>query len=111
MNRKLTLMATALALLAAAARADEVARKRPRHFQKKPARRRHRASRAQNDLFRRRDAPPTPRETKQDVTGTVIDPSGLTVLALSSADPAELYRRMSDEYKIETEDRRRKNFA
>ncbi len=45
-----------------------------------------------------------PSETKQDLTGTVIDPSGLTVLALSSVDPAELYRRMSDEYnKIETQ--------
>jgi hypothetical protein len=40
-----------------------------------------------------------PTEIKQDLTGTVIDPSGLTVLALSSIDPLELYRRMSDEYK------------
>ena len=45
-----------------------------------------------------------PSESKQDLTGTVIDPSGLTVLALSSVDPAELYRRMSDEYKtVETQ--------
>jgi hypothetical protein len=44
-----------------------------------------------------------PSESKQDLTGTVIDPSGLTVLALSSVDPAELYRRLSDEYKIETQ--------
>jgi S1-C subfamily serine protease len=40
-----------------------------------------------------------PSEVKQDLTGTVIDPSGLTVLALSAVDPAELYRRMSDEFK------------
>jgi len=33
-----------------------------------------------------------PTESKQDITGTVIDPSGLTVTALSSMDPAELYR-------------------
>lgn len=45
-----------------------------------------------------------PREDKQDLTGTVIDPSGLTVLALSSVDPVELYRRISDEYKtVETQ--------
>jgi len=44
-----------------------------------------------------------PSESKQDLTGAVIDPSGLTVLALSAVDPAELYHRMSDEYKIETQ--------
>ncbi len=32
-----------------------------------------------------------------------MDPSGLTVLALSSVDPAELYRRISEESKMETE--------
>ncbi|HEX3720960.1 MAG TPA: serine protease [Verrucomicrobiae bacterium] len=44
-----------------------------------------------------------PSETKNDITGTVIDPSGLVVVALSACDPADLYRRLSDEYKIETE--------
>jgi hypothetical protein len=44
-----------------------------------------------------------PRESKQDLTGTVVDPSGLTVLALSSVDPAELYRRLSEDYKTEVE--------
>ncbi|HTA30013.1 MAG TPA: serine protease, partial [Candidatus Cybelea sp.] len=45
-----------------------------------------------------------PSEIKRDLTGTVIDPSGLTVLALSSVDPAELYRRVSEEYnKIDTQ--------
>ena len=43
------------------------------------------------------------REAKQEVTGTVVDPSGLTVVALSSCDPAELYRRMSEDYKTEIE--------
>jgi len=38
-----------------------------------------------------------PREAKQDLTGTVIDPTGLTVLALSAADPSELYKRMYPE--------------
>ena len=47
-----------------------------------------------------------PQETKQEATGTVIDPSGLTVLALSACDPADMYQRMSSEqskYKIDTE--------
>lgn len=43
------------------------------------------------------------REAKSDLTGTVVDPSGLTVLALSSVDPAELYRRLSEDYKAEIE--------
>jgi S1-C subfamily serine protease len=44
-----------------------------------------------------------PNESKNDLTGTVIDPSGLTVMALSACDPSDLYRRISDEYKMETE--------
>lgn len=46
-----------------------------------------------------------PRETKQDITGTVMDASGLTVLALSAADPTEMYRRMyeASRYKVESE--------
>lgn len=44
------------------------------------------------------------REMKQDVTGTVVDPSGLTVLALSMIDPTEMYRRMyGDSYKADLE--------
>ncbi len=46
-------------------------------------------------------------ESRTDTTGTVVDPSGLTVLALSSCDPAEYYRRTMgeryDRYKFETE--------
>jgi S1-C subfamily serine protease len=44
-------------------------------------------------------------ETRQEVTGTVVDPSGLTVLSLTACDPAEMYQRvMSDSgYKVETE--------
>ena len=46
-------------------------------------------------------------ETRQDLTGTVVDPSGLTVLALSAADPSEMYQRMMAEQgsqnKLETE--------
>jgi len=37
-------------------------------------------------------------ENRQDLTGTVVDPSGLTVLALSACDPSEMFQRMmSDE--------------
>ncbi|MBC8095127.1 MAG: trypsin-like peptidase domain-containing protein [Akkermansiaceae bacterium] len=42
-------------------------------------------------------------ENKQEITGTVVDPSGLTVLALSACDPAEMYRKLSDDYKMEVE--------
>lgn len=49
----------------------------------------------------------TSQESKQDLTGTVVDASGLTVLALSACDPAEMYRRTMGEnynrYKVETE--------
>lgn len=44
------------------------------------------------------------QEAKQDITGTVVNPSGLTVLALSSTDPTEMYRRMyGDRVKVEVE--------
>ena len=36
-------------------------------------------------------------ENRQDLTGTVVDPSGLTVLALSACDPSEMYQRMMSE--------------
>ena len=48
-------------------------------------------------------------ESRQDVTGTVVDPSGLTVLSLSATDPAQMLQTMfssSDEdskFKMETE--------
>lgn len=44
------------------------------------------------------------QELKQDLTGTVVDPSGLTVVALSVTDPTEMYRRMyGDRYKADIE--------
>lgn len=46
-------------------------------------------------------------ESKTSTTGTVVDPTGLTVLSLSTCDPAEYYRRTMgerfDRYKFETE--------
>ena len=44
-----------------------------------------------------------PTEMKQDITGTVMDASGLIVLALSAVDVGELYKRMDPRYKVETE--------
>ena len=39
------------------------------------------------------------RENKQDLTGTVVDPSGLTVVSLSACDPNEMLQRiMPDEF-------------
>lgn len=43
------------------------------------------------------------REFKQDITGTVVDPSGLTVVALSASDPTELSRRMRPDSKLDSE--------
>src|SRR6266550_4672083 len=49
-------------------------------------------------------------ESRQDVTGTLVDPSGLTVLSLSATDPGQLLQSMlsggSEEdsrFKMETE--------
>ena len=46
-------------------------------------------------------------ENRQELTGTVMDASGLTVLALSACDPSEMYQRMMTEQgyqdKLETE--------
>jgi hypothetical protein len=33
-------------------------------------------------------------ENRQEITGTVVDPSGLTVLSLSACDPTDMYQRM-----------------
>jgi len=43
------------------------------------------------------------REIKQEITGTIVDPSGLTVVALSMCDPTVLSRRASPESKMEGE--------
>src|SRR5262245_27837605 len=47
------------------------------------------------------------QETKQDISGTVIDPSGLTVVALSACDPNEMLQRMMPEefskYNVQSE--------
>src|SRR5580658_4243780 len=102
MNRTPTLIATALSFLAVAAHADELADKGRAIFKAN-----HLAVVTVQVVLKvtssSGERSSSPRESKQDLTGTVIDPSGLTVLALSAVDPMELYRRMSDEYKVETE--------
>jgi hypothetical protein len=50
--------------------------------------------------------PSAPQETKQEATGTVVDPSGLTVLALSACDPSDMYQRVMSQqsrYKVDSE--------
>src|SRR5512143_4167480 len=42
-------------------------------------------------------------EVNLEITGTVIDPSGLTVVALSSCDPTDLRRRVTPDYNVESE--------
>lgn len=42
-------------------------------------------------------------EFPHEITGTVIDPSGLTVLALSACDPYEFQRRLTPDYKVDSE--------
>jgi hypothetical protein len=44
-------------------------------------------------------------ESRQEITGTVVDPSGLTVLALSACDPSDIYRLASGQnsQKVEIE--------
>jgi len=47
------------------------------------------------------------RENKQDITGTVVDPSGLTVVSLSACDPNEMLQRIMPEeiskYNVQSE--------
>ena len=44
-----------------------------------------------------------PREAKQSVTGTVLDATGLTVVSLTTCDPSEFYRRLSEDFKGDVE--------
>ncbi len=52
-----------------------------------------------------------PNETRQDVTGTIIDPSGLTVVSLSATDPGQMFQNVvssmagdeESKVKVETE--------
>jgi len=98
-----------LASLASLSRADEVADKGREIFKKN-----QRAVVTVQVVVKMKFSVPgmggQANESKQDVTGTVVDPSGLTVLALSSCEPGDMLQSMmagmSDEdmkFKMETE--------
>jgi serine protease Do len=103
LNFTLFVLTFLLAALAAPSRADELAGKGREIFKKNQ----HAVVTVQEVLKMSRAGSTRVNETKQDLTGTVLDASGLTVLALSACDPSEMYQRMmGDEYsknKVETE--------
>jgi S1-C subfamily serine protease len=102
MNARLHLIALAAGLLATGSHADELADKGRDIFNKNE----HAVVTVQAVIKTTNPANTRstgPTESKQELTGTVIDPSGLTVLALSSVDPAEFYHRLSDDVKMETQ--------
>jgi len=102
MNHKLKLFIASLALLTLSVRADEMAQKGRDIFKTNE----HAVVTVQIVLKISGSAGGrsfNSTEVKSEATGTVVDPSGLTVLALSTVDPADLYRRMSEDSKIDTE--------
>ena len=46
-----------------------------------------------------------PSETRQDVTGTIIDPSGLAVVSLSATDPGQMFQNMMSSMSSDDESR------
>jgi len=104
MNLKSYILVAALVLgLAGAGRADEVSEKGREVF-KKYQRTVVTVQLVQKVSYSSGGRSGESQEAKTDVTGAVIDPSGLTVLALSMVDPAETGRRIyGDRYKAEIE--------
>jgi S1-C subfamily serine protease len=101
MHRKKSLILAAVLILshlAASARADEFADKGREIFKKYQ----HAVVTVQV-VIKASGPGGRSNESKTDLTGTVVDASGLTVLALSACDPAEMYRRLSEDNKIEVE--------
>jgi hypothetical protein len=97
-------LACLLAAPAIPCRADELAEKGREIFKKNQ----HAVVTVQEVLKTSYAGSPRANETKQDLTGTVLDGSGLTVLSLSMTDPSEMYQAMmGEEYsrsaKVETE--------
>lgn len=102
MNRKMLLTLAGFAMLAGVARADDIADKAIAVFDKNQ----HAVITVQIVVkvsYSASGRTSPAQEAKEEATGTVIDPSGLTVLSLSACDPAALSGRFSPEYKIETE--------
>jgi len=99
-KRTLTLIASLFLLnaLAATTRADELAAKGREVF----AKYQHAIVTVQTVLKVSAQSGRS-NESRRELTGTVLDPSGLTVLALSACDPTEMYRRMSEDPKVEIE--------
>jgi hypothetical protein len=95
--------ALAMASLALPSRADELAEKGREIFRQNQ----HAVVTVQEVLKMSPAGASRANETKQELTGTVLDASGLTVLALSACDPSEMYQRMmGEEYsrsRVETE--------
>lgn len=97
------LVAIGVLIVAGASRADELAEKGREVF-KKNQRAVVTVQLVQKLTFSSGGRSGEAQEVKQDVTGVVVDPSGLTVLALSMTDPTEMYRRMyGDRYKADLE--------
>ncbi len=93
MKSKLNMLLLGTTLVAAACGADELSDKGGDIFQKNQ----HAVVTVQA-VMKVSDGRNGARESKQDITGTVIDPSGLAVVALSSVDPTELYRRINEKF-------------
>jgi S1-C subfamily serine protease len=90
LNSNYLAAAMALAGLALPSRADELAEKGRDIFKKNQ----HAVVTVQEVLKVSAPGAARANESKQELTGTVIDASGLTVLALSACDPSEMYQRM-----------------
>lgn len=100
---KSTLLAVLLSVLALVSNADEVSEK-GRDIYKQHQRAVVTVQVVQKVTFAASGRTSEPQEAKQELTGTVLDETGLTVLALSACDPIEMYRRIyGDRYKAESE--------
>jgi len=83
------LLTLTLAVLAAPTRADELAEKGREIFKQN-----QHAVVTVPVVLKISYAGTSRGENRQELTGTVVDPSGLTVLALSACDPSDMYQRM-----------------
>lgn len=97
-NRFLIVLISILSGLTGPAQGDEIADKGRAIFEKH-----QRAVVSVQVVLKVSSGSGNPREYRQEATGTVMDPSGLTVLALSACDPTELNRRVSQESRMESE--------
>ncbi len=92
-----TLAAAMLGGIIAASRADEIATKGQAVFNK------YQHAVVTVPVVLKLSQGSNSREIKQEITGTVVDPSGLTVVSLSACDPTVLTRRASPDSKVDSE--------